>query len=151
MTDNRELSVERRIAAPVEEVWRTMIERFEAWFCPRPWRAEAREIQWRAGGRSLVVMHGPGGEEVPNEGVILEYEPNRRFVFTDAFTAGWRPSGPFMVGLFEVSSDGDGTRFTAMARHWTDEAKQRHDQMGFEAGWGAMADQLKTLAEGGVL
>lgn len=151
MTQTRELSVERRIAAPVEAVWQTIIDRFEEWFCPRPWRAEARDMEWRAGGRSLVVMHGPGGEEMPNEGVILAFEPNRRFVFTDAFTAGWHPSGPFMVGLFEVAPDGEGTRFTATARHWTDEALEQHRTMGFEGGWGAMADQLKTLAEGGAL
>ena len=151
MTNSRELTVECHIAAPVEEVWRTMTDRFEEWFSPRPWRTEARDIEWRPGGRSLVVMHGPNGEEMPNEGVILEYEPNCRFVFTDAFTAGWRPSGPFMVGLFEIEPDGDGTRFTATARHWTDEALEQHRTMGFEGGWGAMADQLKTLAEGGAL
>jgi uncharacterized protein YndB with AHSA1/START domain len=151
VTDSRELSVERRIDAPVEDVWRTMIDRFDEWFCPRPWRAEARDIEWRPGGRSLVVMHGPDGEEMPNEGVILEYETNRRFVFTDAFTAGWHPSGPFMVGLFEIAPDGDGTRFTATARHWTDEALEQHRAMGFESGWSAVADQLKTLAEGRAL
>ncbi len=151
MSDIRELSVERRIVAPVEAVWRTMTNRFEEWFCPRPWRAEARDIEWRPGGRSLVVMHGPNGEEMPNEGVVLEYDPNRRFVFTDAFTAGWKPSGPFMVGLFEIAPDGDDTCFTATARHWTDEALEQHHSMGFEHGWGAMADQLKTLAEGGTL
>ena len=151
MTDLRELSVTRRIAAPVETVWGTMTDRFAEWFCPRPWRAEARDIDWRPGGRSLVVMHGPDGEEMPNEGVILAFEPNQRFVFTDAFTVGWHPSGPFMVGLFEIAPDGEATRFTATARHWTDEALERHRAMGFEGGWGAMADQLRTLAEGGAL
>ena len=136
---------------PVEAVWRTMTNRFEEWFCPRPWRAEGRDIEWRSGGRSLVVMHGPNGEEMPNEGVVLGYVPNRRFVFTDAFTASWKPSGPFMVGLFEIAPDGDGTHFTATARHWTDEALEQHRSMGFEGGWGAMADQLQTLAEGGAL
>jgi uncharacterized protein YndB with AHSA1/START domain len=148
---NRELSVHRHIEAPVTHVWETMMDRFEEWFCPRPWRAEARQIEWRPGGRSLVVMHGPDGEEMLNEGVILDVAPGRRFVFSDAFTGDWQPSGPFMVGLFEIASDGTGTRFTATARHWTDEAAEQHRIMGFDAGWGAMADQLKTLAEGGTL
>lgn len=56
-----------------------------------------------------------------------------------------------MVGLFEIAPDVDGAHFTATARHWTDEALERHHSMGFERGWGAMADQLKTLAEGGTL
>lgn len=148
---NRELSVERHIGAPVAHVWETMIGRFEEWFCPRPWRAEARDVEWRPGGRSLVVMHGPGGEEMPNEGVVLDFEPGRRFVFTDAFTGDWQPAGPFLVGLFEIVADGPRTRFTATARHWTDEAFTRHRDMGFDGGWGAMADQLKILAEGGTL
>lgn len=148
MTDGTlELSVERRIDAPVEHVWRTMIDRFEEWFCPKPWRAEARDLDWRPGGRSLVVMHGPNGEQMPNEGTVLAFEPNRRFVFTDAFTAGWQPAGPFMVGVFEVEPDGDATRYRASARHWTREAAERHRSMGFDAGWGAAADQLKALAE----
>jgi uncharacterized protein YndB with AHSA1/START domain len=148
---NRELSVERHIEAPVTRVWDTMMDRFEEWFCPRPWRAEARQVEWRPGGRSLVVMHGPNGEEMPNEGVILDYQPGHRFVFSDAFTGDWQPSGPFMVGLFEIVAEGSGTRFTATARHWTDEAAEQHRSMGFDDGWGAMADQLKTLAEGGTL
>ena len=142
-----ELSLERHIAAPVETVWRTMTERFEAWFCPKPWRAEVQELDWRPGGRSLVVMHGPNGEAMPNEGVVLAFEPNRRFVVTDAFKAGWQPAGPFMVGVFEVESDGSGTRYRASARHWTREAMEQHRAMGFEVGWGMAADQLKALAE----
>lgn len=148
---NRELSVERHIEASVTRVWETMMDRFEEWFCPRPWRAEARQVEWRSGGRSLVVMHGPNGEEMSNEGVILDYQPGHRFVFSDAFTGDWQPSGPFMVGLFEIVSEGSGTRFTATARHWIDEAAEQHRTMGFDDGWGAMADQLKTLAEGGTL
>ena len=83
-----ELSVVRHINAPVEQVWRMMTERFEEWFCPKPWRAEARELDWRLGGRSLVVMHRPNGEEVVNEGIVLAFEPHKHFVFTDAFTTG---------------------------------------------------------------
>ncbi len=147
MTDN-ELRIERRIDAAVEYVWQTMIGRFEEWFCPKPWRAEARVLDWRPGGRSLIVMHGPGGEAMPNEGMILAFEPNRRFVFTDAFTGDWQPAGPFMVAAFELAPDGDGTRYRASARHWTQAAMEQHRARGFDAGWGAAADQLKALAEG---
>jgi uncharacterized protein YndB with AHSA1/START domain len=149
MADEKfELSIERRIAAPVEQVWQAMTERFEEWFCPKPWRAEARILDWRPGGRSLVVMHGPNGEEMPNEGVVLAFEPNKRFVFTDAFTGDWEPAEPFMVGIFEIEADGDGTLYRGRARHWTREAMEQHRDMGFEAGWGAAADQLKALVEG---
>ncbi|MFC7739105.1 SRPBCC domain-containing protein [Roseomonas sp. GCM10028921] len=147
MAEDRELRVERRIDAPVEKVWRVMTERLEDWFCPKPWRARIRELEWRSGGRSAIVMHGPNGEEMLNEGVVLAFEPNKRFIFTDALTADWWPAGPFMIGVFEVEPDGDGTLYKASARHWTRDALERHHAMGFEAGWGAAADQLKALAE----
>ncbi len=142
-----DLSIERRIEAPVERVWRVMVDRFEDWFCPKPWRAEARDLDWRPGGRSLVVMHGPNGEELISDGVVLAFEPNKRFVITDAFTADWQPAGPFMVGVFAIEADGAGTLYRASARHWTREAMDQHRAMGFESGWGAAADQLKALAE----
>lgn len=142
-----ELSIERQIAAPVEQVWGIMTDRIEEWFCPKPWRAEVRELDWHAGGRNLMVMHGPDGEEMANEGIVLAYEPNRRFIFTDAFTGDWQPAGPFMVGIFEVEASGQGSVYRATARHWTAEALQQHREMGFEGGWGAVADQLKALAE----
>ena len=147
MTDRFQLHVERNVDAPVERVWSTMTDRIEEWFCPKPWRAEARVLEWRPGGRSQIVMHGPDGEEMPNEGIVLAFEPNRRFVFTDAFTSDWQPAGPFMVAIFEVERSGEGSVFRATARHWTAEAFEQHRDMGFEAGWGAMADQLKALAE----
>jgi uncharacterized protein YndB with AHSA1/START domain len=51
-----------------------------------------------------------------------------------------------MVGIFEIEPDGGGTRYRASARHWTQEAMEEHRQMGFEQGWGAVADQLAELA-----
>lgn len=142
-----ELSVERRIAAPPERVWQVMTARIEEWFCPRPWRAEIIEQDWRAGGRSAMRMHGPNGESTSGEGVFLEVVPGRRFVFTDAFAAGWNPRGPFMVGFFDLTPDGAGTHYRASARHWTAEALEQHEAMGFEQGWAVAADQLAALAE----
>jgi uncharacterized protein YndB with AHSA1/START domain len=142
-----ELSVTRHIAAPVDTVWRIATERMVDYWCPRPWRVEIVEQQWRAGGRSAMVMHGPNGETMPQEGVFLEVTPGVRFVFTDAFAAGWRPQGPFIVGIVELAAEDGGTRYTATARHWTAEACEQHRAMGFEQGWRTVADQLAELAE----
>lgn len=148
MTDELELTMERRFDADPATVWTVMTERLGEWFCPAPWRAEVIEQDWRPGGASRMVFHGPDGEAMPQEGLVLEVVAGVRFVTTDAFTAGWRPAGPFMVGTWEIASDGDGTRYRASARHWTAEATEKHRAMGFEAGWGAAADQLKALVEG---
>jgi len=97
-------------------------------------------------------MRGPDGEadcqgEDSAGGVLLEYVPGHRFVFTDAFSEGWQPQRPFLVGSFGIEPDGDGTLYRASARHWTPEAVEEHRNMGFQAGWGAVADQLAGLAE----
>ena len=109
----RELSVERIIDAPPSAVWTVMTDRMPEWWCPKPWTAKVIELDWRAGGRSAMVMHGPNGEAMPNEGVFLEVTPGVRFVFTDAFTAGWQPEGPFIVGIWEIAAEGASTRYRA--------------------------------------
>ncbi|MBO9575899.1 MAG: SRPBCC domain-containing protein [Sphingobium sp.] len=145
--DDLSLSVTIYIEAAPAHVWQVMTERQEEWWCPRPWRVEIVEQDWRAGGRASMTMHGPDGETMPNEGVFLEVTPGVRYVVTDAFHAGWKPAGPFMVGIWAIEPEGSGTRFTGSARHWTKEARDQHKAMGFEAGWGVVAQQLKELCE----
>lgn len=142
-----ELSVTRLIDAPVALVWQIATEQLAEWWCPKPWTTEIVEQDWRPGGRSAVIMRGPGGEEHAMEGVFLEVVPGKRFVFTDAFKAGWIPQTAFMVGWFEFADEGGKTRYTAGARHWTEEALKQHEAMGFIEGWGKVAEQLAELAE----
>ena len=152
MSETRELSLTRYIDAPPEKVWDVLANRQEEWFCPAPWRAEVVRQYRRAGGRCEMTFYGPDGEVMPQNGIYLAFDEGRRFVSTDAATLGedgdFEPAGPMMIGFWEVEPEGSGTRYTARARHWTDEAKAQHEAMGFEAGWGACADQLKALCEG---
>jgi uncharacterized protein YndB with AHSA1/START domain len=147
MSEDYELSVTHYIAAPPEKVWQVMTERLTEWWCPKPWTTEVIEQDWRPGGRSAMVMRGPDGEEHPIESVCLEFTPGKRFVFTDAYKVGWIPQKPFMTGWFEIAPEGDGTRYTAGARHWDEQSFKQHQDMGFEAGWSAVADQLAGLCE----
>lgn len=142
-----ELNIERLIDAPPQLVWRVWTERTEEWFCPKPWRVEIHEQDLRPGGRSAMTMHGPDGEASFMEGVFLEVVPNRRIVSTDAFKAGWEPQGPFMTAITEFIEEEGKTRYRATARHWTAEAKAQHEGMGFQEGWGTVAEQLAELAE----
>ncbi len=146
------LSVTRFIAATPEHVWQMMTQRQAEWWCPLPWRAEFPEQDWRAGGATKCVMYGPEGEEHPHDGIFLDVTPGVRFVSTDAFVraedGSFMPKGPFMVGCWEIAAEGDGTRYTATAQHWTQADCERHQEMGFEGGWGACANQLAALCEG---
>jgi len=142
-----ELSVSRHIAAPPEKVWQAMTDRLTEWWCPRPWTTEIIAMERRPGGRTAMVMRGPNGEESPIEGIILAWDEGRRWVSTDAVNAAFEPTGPFMVGVWEIEPEGNGTRYTATARHWTEEACRQHAEMGFEQGWSVCADQLAALCE----
>lgn len=141
-----ELVVERLIDAPADAVWKAWTEHLEEWWCPKPWTTEVIEHDLRAGGRAATIMRGPNGEEHVNEGVFLEVIPGRKVVFTDAFTAGWVPAGPFLVGFMEFTPEGDKTRYRGGARHWNEAAYDQHKQMGFEAGWAKVAEQLEEVA-----
>jgi uncharacterized protein YndB with AHSA1/START domain len=147
MSDDLTLSVTRLIDAPREAVWRAWTDHLAEWWVPRPWSVEILEQDPRPGGRSAMIMRGPNGEEAPQEGVFLEVVPMERVVFTDAFTAGWIPAGPFIVGVLEFADEDGKTRYTASARHWTAEAKAQHEAMGFVEGWGTVAAQLEEVAK----
>lgn len=146
--DTHELAVETFIDAPPQKVWDIMTGQLEQWWCPKPWRTEIIEQDWRAGGRCAMVLRGPNeGEEHVLEGIFLDVTPGRRFVSTDAVAAGFIPQTPFMIGIWELTPEGQGTRYRASARHWTDEARKQHADMGFVDGWQACAAQLKALVE----
>ena len=147
MSNHHELSITRHIAAPPAKVWEVLAERQNEWWCPTPWRAEVDKQDRRPGGVCKMTMYGPDGEVIPQDGIYLAFDEGRRFVTTDAIVGEFEPSGPFMIGMWEIAPEGDGTRYTARARHWTEEAKQQHADMGFTEGWEACAQQLATICE----
>lgn len=145
---NHELSVTSYIEAPREICWKVWTDLKDEWFCPKPWRAQLIAQDLRPGGRSAVQMFGPDGEDTgPMEGVFLEVVPNALAVTTDAYAAGWVPQTPFITTIWTFADEGDGTRVTAIARHWDAEAKARHEEMGFHPGWDMMLAQFKALSE----
>jgi uncharacterized protein YndB with AHSA1/START domain len=145
------LVLERVLDAPREAVYRcwTDAELMKQWFVPKPWSIAKVEIDLRPGGKSLVVMRNPEGQEFPNAGIYLAVEPGRRLVFTDAFVDAWTPSSKaFMVA--EVSfgdAPGGKTAYKAVARHWNEADRKQHEDMGFHEGWGKCAEQLEALAK----
>ena len=145
-----DLVIERILDVPRHLVWRcwTEPELMVKWFTPAPWSTVRVERDLRPGGSSLVVMRSPEGQEFPNPGVYLEVVPNEKLVFTDAYTSAWVPSAkPFMTAILTFADAGPGkTKYTACARHWTGEDREKHEQMGFHPGWNKAADQLVALA-----
>ena len=147
MTAPHELSIARHIKASPATVWRVFTERTGEWWCPKPWRAVFDKLDRHPGGDSLVTMYGPDGEVHTHDGFVLAWYEGKRFAFTDAIKPDLIPDGPFMLGIWSIEAEGEGTRYTARARHWSEESMVRHEEMGFAQGWGVCADQLKALCE----
>lgn len=141
-----DLRITRLMDVPRDAVWRAWTDHLTEWWCPKPWTTEVIENDMRPGGRSAMIMRGPDGEESAMEGVFLEIEPGRRIVFTNAFTAGWMPQAPFMLGYFEFADEESKTRYTAGSRHWDEATMKQHEGMGFFDGWNKVADQLEEVA-----
>jgi uncharacterized protein YndB with AHSA1/START domain len=143
-----ELVICRLLDIPPEKAYKAWTDPklFPEWFCPKPWKITKVEMDLRPGGSSFMIMQGPDGTEVPLPGVYLEVIPNKKIVFTDAFTKAWEPSNcAFMVATVTFEDVDGKTKYTARARHWNKENYEKHKQMGFEEGWGTVADQLEAL------
>lgn len=147
----RELVLVKSLRASRASVWRcwTDPELVRLWFAPAPYSVKSAELDVRAGGVSVITMQSPEGQLTPGGGVYLEVVEGRKLVFTDAFSSGWEPKdgAPFMVASVTLEDEGDGTLYTARARHWSEEAARQHEKMGFHDGWGLCATQLETLAQ----
>lgn len=144
-----DLVLTRIFDAPREKVFKawTTPELLKQWFAPRPFTTPIVELDLRAGGSNYFVMRDADGNDYPNHGVYLEIVENEKIVFTDAYTAGWKPSEkPFFTGVITFEDAGGGkTKYTAVARHWREEDRKTHEEMGFHEGWGQCADQLAEL------
>lgn len=148
-----DLRLERDIPVSPHDVWRawTDPELLVQWFTPAPWRTVDCEIDARPGGIFRTQMAGPDGESGGGTGCFLEVIPDRRIVWTGALLPGFRPAPPLGSGEFAFTAfidiepvDG-GTRYRATVSHADAAGRQTHEQMGFEAGWGAALDQLVDL------
>jgi len=144
-----ELVLERIFDASPDKIWKawTTPDQLMQWFAPLPWRVTQAVIEPVVGGAFTFTMQGPEGEIMPNDGVFLLVEPNRRWITTDAFVKGWLPAGmPFMSAEVVLTPLADGrTRYVATARHWNEATMKQHESMGFAEGWGLASDQLADL------
>jgi uncharacterized protein YndB with AHSA1/START domain len=101
----------------------------------------------RPGGRFFFDMRGPDGETGGGEGCVLEVVPMRKISWTDSLAPGWRPrDGGFMTAIITMEDAGAGCRYAAHVLHKNAEDKKKHEEMGFEHGWGAVMGQLDEIA-----
>jgi uncharacterized protein YndB with AHSA1/START domain len=140
-----DLVLDRVVDVPRELVWKawTTPEHLRHWFVPKPWSITDCAVDLRRGGAFRFVMRSPEGQEFPNVGCFLDIVPNERLIWTDALLPGYRPSEkPFFTAILTLEPSGSGTRYIATALHRDEEGRKRHEDMGFEEGWGTVLNQL---------
>lgn len=147
-----DLVLEREIDVPVELVWTawTTPRHIKEWFVPKPWTITHCEIDLRPGGAFNTTMRSPEGQEFPNAGCFLEIVEHQRLVFTDTLLPGFRPAEkPFFTGALLLEPNGQGTKYTAIAIHGSEESRKSHEEMGFHDGWGTVASQMVDYIKAG--
>jgi uncharacterized protein YndB with AHSA1/START domain len=165
MDPKLDLTFTRIVDVPKELIWRcwTEPELLLPWFCPKPWKTIACDIDLRPGGIFSSTMQSPEGVTMPtNMGCILEAIPNQRLTWTGALLPGYRPqasrSPEEAAFLFTATialedcktENGIGTTYTATVLHVDEAGCAKHAAMGFEAGWGAALDQMVAMIKQGL-
>ena len=147
-----DLVFERTTSVPVEKLWRcwTDPETLMKWFCPKPWKVTSCRIELHPGGEFFNVMQGPNGEKMDNHGCYLEVVENKKLVWTGMMTKGFRPVVANPIGFQFVATilfnkTDSGTTYKAIVAHADEEGLKKHEQMGFQEGWGKAFDQLVEL------
>jgi uncharacterized protein YndB with AHSA1/START domain len=148
---SHDLMLERVVGVRPELLWRgwTEPELLVQWFTPHPWKTVACEIDLRPGGRFSTTMRSPEGQDMPtHHGCFLEIIENRKLLWTDGLLPGYRPSpAGFMTAAIILEPKGNETRYVAIAMHADEKSRRKHEEMGFQEGWGVALDQLVALTK----
>ncbi|MGB2758280.1 MAG: SRPBCC domain-containing protein [Acidimicrobiia bacterium] len=135
---------------PGEAIWRawTEPELLTKWFTPAPYITVEAEVDLRPGGIFRTVMQSPEGERIDNDGCMLRVDAPRSFTWTTNLRSGFRPNTTHLAVTATITIADDpagGTIYRATCMHDSAEARARHEEMGFTAGWTAAFEQLVAL------
>jgi uncharacterized protein YndB with AHSA1/START domain len=136
-------------------VWKAWTDpaSLERWFLPAPTLCRVDRLEPRAGGGLLTRMRDDEGADwAPHlDACFLAVDDQERLVYTTAVTADWRPAQPSILVTAEITlaDHADGTDYRVLVRHADAAARDHHQELGFEQGWGSVTSQLAELAEQG--
>lgn len=151
-TEESELNIDRFIKAAPGVVWRAWStpEHLEKWWIPAPIECKVIKLDLRPGGGFETRMREGGGAFQPHvDGCFLDIVPEARLVFTTVLTEGWQPAEPWLAltAIITFESEGSGTRYSARVLHKNAADSRKHDEMGFQEGWGTAIGQLAAFVE----
>lgn len=151
-TEQSELTIDRFIKAPPSVVWKAWStpEHLAKWWIPAPIECKVIKLNLLPGGAFETRMREGDGEFQPHvEGCFLDVVPEARLVFTTVLTEGWKPAEPWLAltAIITFEAEGSGTRYASRVLHKNAEDSRKHEEMGFQDGWGTALDQLAAFVE----
>lgn len=152
MGNGTELAIARQIKAPPAAVWDAWSDpaKLALWWIPAPIECRVDTLDLRPGGGFVTRMREGGGDFQPHvDGCFLEAIPEKKLVFTTVMTEGWQPVEPWLAitAILTFEPQDGGTLYSARVLHKSPEDSRKHDEMGFQDGWGTTLGQLAALIE----
>jgi uncharacterized protein YndB with AHSA1/START domain len=134
--DRRVIRFERRLAHPVERVWRALTEPGEI----AAWLARADPLELEVGGRVVLTWQNtdPEGSTAVAHGPVTALDPPNVLEFDTDIHGRLR---------WELAPDGDGTALTFTA----DVELPEEHEIKVLAGWHIHLDHLEHVLEGGTI
>ena len=154
MNPDLDLALRRVIRAPRASVWKAWTDpsRLEKWWVPAPAVSRVDRLDVRPGGAFVTRLSDNGIDFVPHiDACFLAVDELERIVFTNAIDSQWRPTNPTPVAMtaeITFHEHPDGTEYRIVVRHGDPAARERHEKLGFDDGWGSVTEQLTVIAEG---
>ena len=141
---DKELHVERLIAAPPERVFQyfTDPKLFATWWGPEGMTATAHALEPRPGGAWRTTMQSPDGKAMTVGGVYRAVEAPRRLVFTWAWEDDKGARGFETEVTVTFAAAPGGTKLTILQKEFeTVESRDQH-----ERGWTSTLNKLGRAA-----
>lgn len=130
--------------APRELVWRawTDAKHLAQWFGPKHFTSSVPQLDLRIGGALRIVMHGPGGNDYPMQGVFREVAAPERLTFSNI--AVDKDGNHLLEGKTMVILEEQGGKTKLTLKTYAKGMVPIAPQMlaGMEAGWSQSFDKL---------
>ena len=148
--ENNKVNVEREFAAGVDKVWAawTQSEILDLWWAPKPWKAETKSQDFRAGGRWLYAMVSPEGEKHWSFADYLTIDPQNSYSAKDGFcdeNGNINTEWPQSIWHNSFTSNGESTVVSIVITYPSQADMDKFLEMGFQEGFSMGMDNLDDL------
>ena len=106
-THDREITISRKLNAPIDLVWEAWIkpEHIANWWGPNGFTTTISKMDLIAGGEWNLVMHGPDGTDYKNKSIFKEVVLHKKIVYEHV-------SAPKFVSTISFEAQGEQTQLT---------------------------------------